>query len=217
MGTFIKLDRKMLSNKYLLYPRKAQQLRVWLYLLMNAAYEVKSDETLRKYGYDHLEPGQLIRSRETICHDLRLTDSQVKTSLRNLQKDNMITCKSTNKNTLITIVNWAVYQSGKKQNDQQNDQQNDSKMTDKKTAKSPQTKNIYPTDILKENTKNNEPSPAGAGSAIVRKVEGGGDMPDGWTQKLEDLFAETYEKNSETYPGFCRQILYDVGGWDEEE
>ena len=42
-------------------------------------------------------------------------------------------------------------------------------------------------------------------------------MPDGWTQKLEDLFAETYEKNSETYPGFCRQILYDVGGWDEEE
>ena len=205
MGTtYLKLDRKLLNNKYFKYPGKANQLRVWLYLLMNAAYDAKDDDEIKRYGYDHIEPGQVIRSRDTIAHDLNLLSHQVKAALNALRKDNMITTKSSNKNTLITIVNWEIYQGGKKQNDQRNDQQNDqqkaSQKTNKKPAKSPQTRNIYPTDIKeKEKEKKGAAPPSGVAPDKY------GVPPDGWTDEYERQFQEMAPDN----PGKTRQDWYE--------
>ena len=186
--TYIKLDRKLLENKYFKYPGKAQQLRVWIYLLMHAAYTSKDDEDIKRYGYDHLEPGQVIRSKETIGRDLRLKNHQVKAALDALKKDNMITTKSSNKNTLITIVNWAVYQGKEKQNDQQNDHQNDQRRATKMTTKMTTNKEYKEIPYGYTKNKKNTPGPPSPSAGVPDGSDGYGAPPPGWDQECEEQF-----------------------------
>ena len=217
MGSFIKLDRKMLENKYFKYPYKAQQLRVWLYLLMNAAYETKENDEIKRYGHSHLKPGQLIRSRDTIARDLRLQSNQVKVALNSLRRDNMITTKGSNKNTLITIVNWEIYQGGKKQSDQQNnqqsDQQKDNKVTNKKTTKSPQTKNIYPTDIKEEKKEKNIPDPP-EGGPDPDPWAWGGPKPSRWNE--DDEWSWQNDQSNPNNPRMTRMEIWKFWGESDE-
>ena len=189
MGTYIKIDRKLLENEIFKNPKNAQLLRVWMYLLLNAAYERKEDRALARYGFDHLEPGQLIRSREKIARDLCLTNDQVKRLLNALQNAQMITKISSNKNTLITIVNWGVYQgSGRKQRPTKspiNAQQNIQQTSNKTSGFWPHTKKYkeqYTTCI--EEIKENAPAPDGG--ADVQ-----GDVPEGWDDEKEASFQES--------------------------
>lgn len=60
-----------------------------------------------------VQPGQLVTSLPHIvqkCADKNITTQKVRTALKRFEKLGFLTDKSTNKNRLITIVNWSVYQ-----------------------------------------------------------------------------------------------------------
>lgn len=97
--------------------------------------------------------GQLITSREKLAEETGLTIQQVRTGLNRLKSTNEITCETTNRYTLITVVNYNSYQD-----------KSTSKLTNKQptnnqqiTIKQPQSKNNKKdiTNVISKNGKNN--------------------------------------------------------------
>jgi hypothetical protein len=93
-----------------------------------------------------LQPGQFIFGRRKASAETGLSEREIRTILELLKSLQNITIKTTNKFSVITIVNWHTYQSGTDENDQQatnknpkNDQQNEQQ----KSKKRPQTRIIY--------------------------------------------------------------------------
>lgn len=57
-----------------------------------------------------IKSGQLVTSNNHLAEDLGLSVQQVRTALKKLKKTGEITSESTNKYTVITLVNWGKYQ-----------------------------------------------------------------------------------------------------------
>lgn len=57
-----------------------------------------------------IRPGQLITSRGRLAEELGFSVQQVRTALTKLKSTNEITIETTNKYTIITVVNWDKYQ-----------------------------------------------------------------------------------------------------------
>lgn len=72
----------------------------FLHILIKANYEQKSWR-----GYEILR-GQLITSNDHLSNEIGLSIAKVRLSLKKLEKTNYIKLKTTNKNTIITIVNY---------------------------------------------------------------------------------------------------------------
>ena len=112
---WIKLHRKILENPVVC--KDADYLAVWIYLLLKATHDeiqmIFRGEKIR------LRPGQLITGRMKIASDLSVNESKVKRILIAFKNDQQIDQQTSNKNSLITILNWDVYQ----KNDQQDGQQ----------------------------------------------------------------------------------------------
>lgn len=103
---------------------------VFLDLLIRAQWEPGQFR-----GVD-LEPGQLITGRKELAGRLGISEEQVRRALRVLKNCQQITSKPTNKFSVITVVNWAVYQSDEK------------KTTNKRTDKKPHERNKEDKNIL---------------------------------------------------------------------
>lgn len=56
--------------------------------------------------------GQFVTSYENLASDLGFTVQQVRTAIKKLKSTGEITSTSTNKFTIITVVNWEIYQGG---------------------------------------------------------------------------------------------------------
>ena len=86
----------------------AEVLRLWIWLLCNAVYE----ETDRIYDGKtvHLMPGEIVIKRAVLAERLGVKDSKIYRSLQLLQELGNIVLNPNNKNTLVTIVNWAKFQ-----------------------------------------------------------------------------------------------------------
>lgn len=69
-----------------------------------------------------LQPGQFIFGRLIAAKETGLTERQIRTCLELLKNLEFLTIKTTNKFSIITIVNWHIYQMSENENDQQNDQ-----------------------------------------------------------------------------------------------
>ena len=89
---------------------------LFLHLLLSVNYEDKKwhGETIRK--------GELITSQKKLSKETRLSRQQIRLSLDKLKTTSEITYKTTNKYTIITLVNWEKYQC------------NDKKTTNKTTS-----------------------------------------------------------------------------------
>jgi len=118
--------------------KDSDHLAVWIYLLLNATH--KDMDVLFKNKRITLKPGQLITGRKSIASQLSISDSKVKRVLLAFESDQQIDRQRSNKNSLITILNWCEYQ----QNDQQNDQQVTSKRpaSDQQVTTNKNVKNI---------------------------------------------------------------------------
>lgn len=107
---------------------------VFLHLLLNANWEDGN------FKGQTIPRGSLVVGRQKLAKDLGLSERQVRTALNHLKSTNEITIKTTNRFTVVTIVNWEKYQDKEEEptnkttnkrpttsptNDQQNDQQND--------------------------------------------------------------------------------------------
>ena len=76
-----------------------------------------------------IKRGQLITGRKALAAQTGLSERQIRTALDHLKSTNELTIKSTNKFSLITIVNYRKFQDVQSDIDQQNDQQVDQRPT----------------------------------------------------------------------------------------
>lgn len=123
--------------------------RLFLHLLLNANHESK------KWRGTVIDTGQRLTSLGHLAEELRLGVQQIRTSLNKLKSTNELTIKSTNKNTLITIVNWSKYQ------------KEDIKVTSKITNEQQTTNKQLTTNKKYKNEKN---KPASQDDALVSSV-----------------------------------------------
>jgi hypothetical protein len=71
----------------------------------------------------HLMPGQFIFGLRVASKETGLTIREIRTILDFLRKAKNLTIKTTNKFSIITIINWPIYQGDNNENDTLNDKQ----------------------------------------------------------------------------------------------
>lgn len=101
LNGFIKIHRKLIQwGWYQNYVIKD----LFLHLLLTASFKESQwmGQTIQK--------GQVITSYGNLANDLGFSVQQIRTALDKLKSTGEITTKSTNKYTLITVVNWEKYQ-----------------------------------------------------------------------------------------------------------
>ena len=99
--TWLKLYRKLVEWQWY---TDANTLRVFIHLLITANYKANS------WKSETIEAGQLITSNARLASDLDLSIKQIRNALKKLQKSNDIDVKGASRYSLITLLNWGVYQ-----------------------------------------------------------------------------------------------------------
>lgn len=112
---WVKLYRKLMENP--IVTKDADHLAIWIYLLLNATHD--SYPVLFKGEKIILEPGQLLTGRKEISSRLCVTESKVQRVLNSFKIEHQIEQQTSNKNRLISIVNWDFYQGSEQQNKHQ--------------------------------------------------------------------------------------------------
>lgn len=109
MSGWIKLHRE-LTDKAIWQESTPEQKTILITLLMMANHQEKEWEWKGKRY--KAEPGQFVTSLESIVKKCGkgITVQNVRTALKRFEKYEFLTNQSTNKNRLITVVNWEVYQ-----------------------------------------------------------------------------------------------------------
>lgn len=112
---WVTFHRKMLKNPVVC--KDSDYFAVWCYLLLNATH--KDLKMFFKGEVITLKPGQLITGRKSIADQFNISESKVQRILKTFEIEHQIEQQASNKNRLITIVNWNLYQEYEQQNKQQ--------------------------------------------------------------------------------------------------
>lgn len=129
LNGWFKFHRKIFENP--VCNKDSEHFHVWCWILANAEFEERrvlfngNDITLKK--------GQLITTTKKISENLNINENKVRRILKNLENAKQIDKQTSTKNSLITVVNWYLYQSG--------DGQNDERVTDKRRTTDEQLTN----------------------------------------------------------------------------
>lgn len=115
MEGWIKVHRKLLENPII--TKDSDYLSVWIYLLLNTTH--KEYDTLFKGKRITLQKGQLLTGIISISKKLKINKDKVQRILKSFENDKQIEQQTSNRNRLISIVNWNEYQEFDKQNDKQ--------------------------------------------------------------------------------------------------
>lgn len=115
MEGWIKIHRKMLDNPIIC--KDSDYLSVWIYLLLNATH--KEIPALFKKEKIILKPGQLITGRKSMSEKLKISESKIYRIINEYKSEHQIEQQTSNKNSLITILNWNKYQQVEHQIEQQ--------------------------------------------------------------------------------------------------
>lgn len=115
MEGWIKIHRKMLDNPIIC--KDSDYLAVWIYLLLNATH--KEIPALFKKEKIILQPGQLLTGRKSISKQLKISESKIYRIINDFKSEQQLEQQTSNKNSLITILNWNRYQETEQQNEQQ--------------------------------------------------------------------------------------------------
>lgn len=103
---YIKIYRKILDNPIVC--KDTDYFMVWIYLLLKAThsgyYSIFQGKKIE------LMPGQLITGRKKIAKACNISESKVQRILTVFESEQQIKKQSSNKNSLITVVNWKKYQ-----------------------------------------------------------------------------------------------------------
>jgi hypothetical protein len=106
MKGYIKLYRKLLCNPIFKNP---YLLQLFVYCLLKANHSGGK----AFYGADEIEinPGQFVTGRFELSSALGENSSSTYKRLKRLESLHVLGLQSNNKNTLVTVLNWSVYQS----------------------------------------------------------------------------------------------------------
>lgn len=115
---YVKLWRKSLDAGWI---KNHKLWAFWTYCLMKASY--KEFDAIVGLQVVHLLPGQFIFGRKKASKETGLTEQEIRTIIDFLRKAGNLTIKTTNKFSVITIINWPIYQSEAIENNQLINQQ----------------------------------------------------------------------------------------------
>lgn len=115
MEGWVKTYRKILDNPIIC--KDAETYAIWSYLLLNATH--KEIPAIFKGKKIMLQPGQLITGIKTIGDKFKINKDKIQRTLKCFENDKQIEQETSNRNRLVTIVNWDLYQSNDKLNDKQ--------------------------------------------------------------------------------------------------
>jgi hypothetical protein len=114
---YVKLHRSLLKNPL---SKKPDYAWLWCVLIMKANHkETQYVFNNKKYI---LMPGQLISGRKSLSSETGISQSKVYRILKYLENEQQIEQQTNNQFTLITILNWGIYQSNGTINKQPNEQ-----------------------------------------------------------------------------------------------
>ncbi|HCY8599805.1 TPA: DnaD domain protein [Staphylococcus aureus] len=116
MTGWIKLHRKLLDSPIF---QNEKLFKVFAYCLMKASHKDHTQLVGRRVV--ELEKGQFVFGRKRASEELRLKESTVRDYIKLLENLGTIVVKSDNKFSVITVVNWAIYQSMEENSDSKND------------------------------------------------------------------------------------------------
>lgn len=152
MQGWIKLHRKIMESAVWADPH---YLKLWFYCLLKASH--KEYEQLLGNQMVKLEVGQFVTGRKVMAEELnaglkpekKLSEKSWSRYLKNLEKWQMLTIKTTNKYSIVTVVNYRFYQELENESVHQNDQQltnncptSDQQLTTNKNVKNDKNKYI---------------------------------------------------------------------------
>ena len=109
MSGWIKLYRSLLKN-----PCNADVLGVWVYILLNVAYQ--PEDAVYEGKRITLQPGQGIFKIRQMAKVLGVSNSKLHRCINRFKSEKQIETQTTPRNTLISVVNWDKYQSAETQN-----------------------------------------------------------------------------------------------------
>ena len=101
MCGWIKIHRSLLQWEWF---QKPDMVQLFMYLLLKANVED------RKWQGIDVKRGQVVTSVATICRDLSLSTKKIRNCLEHLKNSQVVSIKTTNKFSVITICNYATYQ-----------------------------------------------------------------------------------------------------------
>lgn len=113
---WFKFHRQIFDNP--ICTKDAEHFFVWCYILNEAKYE-DGERVLFKNEEITLSKGQLLKTTTQIAQDLNIKEMKVYRILKLLENEKQIVKQTSNKNTLITVLNWEKYQSCEEQNERQ--------------------------------------------------------------------------------------------------
>lgn len=119
---YIKLWRKLLDSGLM---QNAEVFTFFAWSLMKASH--KPYKHLVGTQMVELEPGQFVTGIHAAAKELKTTPRKIRTALVTLENLQILTRKATNKFSIVSIVNWHIYQPEETENDKQNDKQATSK------------------------------------------------------------------------------------------
>lgn len=100
-GGFIKIDRSILEWEWY---RKPKTVKVFLHLLLSANIAPAHFEGIS------ISRGQVVTSIKHIAEENGLTEKEVRTAIKHLERANTVARQSTSKFTIFTILNYDKYQ-----------------------------------------------------------------------------------------------------------
>ncbi|MBM7554832.1 DnaD domain-containing protein [Thalassobacillus pellis] len=106
MQGWVKLHRKILHSEIF---ENEKMLKVFIYCVAKSSHKVTESRVGRQKV--ELEPGQFIFGRKQAASELNMNASTVRDYIKTLEEDGVITVESTNKYSVVTVENWAFYQS----------------------------------------------------------------------------------------------------------
>jgi len=126
---YIKLHRRVMESAVFDNP---VLFKVWVWCMMRAAYT--AHEVVLGQNKVDLLPGQFIFGRRTCAEQLNINQSSLYRYLQLLESMGNLNIKSNNRFSVVTIVNWCLYQGDGQQSEQQSEQRQNSKRTTNDTA-----------------------------------------------------------------------------------
>jgi hypothetical protein len=102
---YVRLWRKSLDAGWI---KNHKLWAFWSYCLMKATH--KEYDAIVGLQVVHLIPGQFIFGRRKASEETGLTEREIRTIIAFLINCGNLTIKTTNKYSIITIVNWHIYQ-----------------------------------------------------------------------------------------------------------
>ena len=189
-GGWIKLHRKFLNWEWSDSP---EVVALFVHLLLDANHED------RKWHGQLIERGQIVTSRDKLSKLTGLSVQQVRTCLARMEQTGEIIRKSTSKYTLITVSNYARYQSADDDEQPTNNQQT--------TSNQPTINQQSTTNKKDKNEKNvridsfipNGMCPTGQ-SDMAEKSEGKDILKDKHYQQIVDFWNRTIRETQSTLP-----------------